>query len=36
LDELAKRELEIKTAKDLFTKMRNKFGETTEVEKKIE
>jgi len=36
LDELANRESEIKTAEDLFTKMRNKFGKTTEAEKKIE
>jgi len=36
LDELAKRESEIKIAENLFTKMRNKFGETTEAEKKIE
>ena len=33
LDRLAKRESEIKTAEDLFTKMRNEFEETTETER---
>jgi len=36
LDELAKRESEIETTEELFTKIRNKFGETSEEEKKVE
>ena len=36
LDELAKRESEVELAEQLFTKMRNNFGETLEEERKIE
>ena len=36
LDELAKGKLEVDSAEQLFTKIRNNFGETTEEEKKIE
>ena len=36
LDELAKRESEIKTIEGLFTKIRNEFGETSEEERKVE
>jgi len=36
LDELAKRELEVESAEQLFTKIRNDFGETLEEERKIE
>ena len=36
LDELAKGESEVKTAEQLFTKIRNDFGETSEKERKIE
>jgi len=36
LDEISKRELEIETAEELFGKMRNKFGEIAEEERKIE
>jgi len=36
LDKLLKRELEIEMAEELFGKMRNKFGETVEKERKIE
>jgi len=36
LDELAKRELEVESVKQLFTKIRNNFGETLEKERKIE
>jgi len=36
LDELAKGELEIESAEQLFTKIRNNFGETSEEERKIE
>jgi len=36
LDKLAKRELEVELAKQLFTKIRNNFGETSEEERKIE
>ena len=36
LDELAKGELEIELAKQLFAKIRNDFGETSEEERKIE
>ena len=36
LNELSKRELEVKTAEELFGKMRNKFGEIVEEEQKIE
>jgi len=36
LDELAKRELEVESAEQLFTKIRNDFGETSEEERKIE
>jgi len=36
LDELAKRELEVELAEQLFTKIRNNFGETSEKERKIE
>ena len=36
LDELAKGELEIESAEQLFTKIRNDFGETSEEERKIE
>jgi len=36
LDELSKGESEMKTAEELFSKIRNKFGETTKKERKIE
>ena len=36
LDELLKEESETKTAKELFSKMKNKFGEIVEKEQKIE
>jgi len=36
LDELAKGELEVKSAEQLFAKIKNDFGETLEEEKKIE
>jgi len=36
LDKLAKGELEVKTAEQLFSKIRNDFGETSEEERKIE
>jgi len=36
LDELAKRESEVESAEQLFTKIRNNFGETLEEERKIE
>ena len=36
LDELAKRESEVELAEQLFTKMRNNFGEILEEERKIE
>ena len=36
LDKLAKRESEVETMERLFTKIKNKFGETTEEERKIE
>jgi len=36
LDELAKRESEVELAEQLFTKIRNDFGETSEEERKIE
>jgi len=36
LDKLSKRESEVETVKELFSKMRNKFGEMAEEEKKIE
>jgi len=36
LDELAKGELEVESAEQLFTKIRNDFGETSEEERKIE
>jgi len=36
LDELAKEESEVESAKQLFTKIRNNFGETSEEERKIE
>jgi len=36
LDELAKGELEVESAEQLFTKIRNDFGETLEEERKIE
>ena len=36
LDELAKGELEVETVEQLFTKIRNDFGETSEKERKIE
>jgi len=36
LDELAKGELEVELAEQLFTKIRNDFGETSEEERKIE
>jgi len=36
LNKLLKRELEIEMAEELFGKMRNKFGETVEKERKIE
>jgi len=36
LDELAKGESEVESAEQLFTKIRNNFGETSEKERKIE
>jgi len=36
LNELAKRESEVESAEQLFTKIRNNFGETLEEERKIE
>jgi len=36
LDELAKRESEVKSTEQLFTKIRNNFGEISEKERKIE
>ena len=36
LDELTKGESEVESAKQLFTKIRNDFGETSEEERKIE
>ena len=36
MDELAKGELEVETVEQLFTKIRNDFGETSEKERKIE
>jgi len=36
MDELAKGESEVETAEQLFSKIRNDFGETSEEEKKIE
>jgi len=36
LDELAKRESEVESVEQLFTKIRNNFGETLEEERKIE
>ena len=36
LDELAKGELEVESVEQLFTKIRNDFGETLEEERKIE
>jgi len=36
LDELAKGELEVESAEQLFTKIRNDFGETSEEKRKIE
>ena len=36
LDELAKEESEVESAEQLFTKIRNNFGETLEEERKIE
>jgi len=36
LDELAKRELEVELVEQLFTKIRNDFGKTSEEERKIE
>jgi len=35
MDELAKGELEVETAEQLFSKIRNDFGETSEKERKI-
>ena len=36
LDKLAKRESEVESVEQLFTKMRNNFGETSEEKRKIE
>jgi len=36
MDELAKRESEVETVEQLFSKIRNNFGETSEEERKIE
>ena len=36
LDELAKRESEVESVEQLFTKIRSNFGETSEEERKIE
>ena len=36
LDKLSKRESEVEMAEELFSKMRNEFGETAEEERKVE
>ena len=36
MDKLAKRESEVKSVEQLFTKIRNNFGEILEEERKIE
>jgi len=36
MDKLAKRESEVETVEQLFSKIRNDFGETSEEERKIE
>jgi len=36
LDKLAKRKLEVESVEQLFTKIKNDFGETLEEERKIE
>jgi len=36
LDKLAKEKAEVSTVEELFTKMRNEFGETIEEDRKIE
>ena len=36
LDKLAKRESEVESVEQLFTKIRSNFGETSEEERKIE
>ena len=36
MDELVKKEIEVSMVEELFTKIRNKFGETIEEDKKIE
>ena len=36
LDKLSKGKLEVETVEELFSKIRNEFGETTEEEQKIE
>ena len=36
MDELSKGELEVETIEELFSKIRNEFGETIEEEKKVE
>ena len=36
MDELVKKEIEVSMVEKLFTKIRNKFGETIEEDKKIE
>ena len=36
LDKLAKKELEVKSVEQLFTKIRNDFGKTLEEKRKIE
>ena len=36
LDELLKGELEVEIVKELFSKMRNKFGKMAEEERKVE
>jgi len=35
LDELSKKELEVKMVEELFSKMRNKFRKTAEEERKM-
>jgi len=35
LDELSKKESEMETVEELFSKMRNKFGETAKEERKV-
>ena len=36
MDELSKKESEVEMVEELFSKMRNEFGETVEEERKVE